>query len=225
MAFPTVSETGYDGASSTSHTISLPSWSAGDLIIIAVNARMISVPALTWTMDGSTTKWSTLWSTVSYSNGHRGEGKYRVMQAGDASSVVVSLSTAKTLCATILLIPAASWHGTTAPEANVAATSGSSPTSTFDTPAVTPSWGAADTLWLTVAAVYNRTINSIPTNYTGFSLRNSIYAAKRTLNASSEDPGNWGASSTTYWSVGLVAVRPAVGTNLMPYRGGGYYPA
>lgn len=89
--------------------------------------------------------------------------------------------------------------------------------STPNPPAVTPSWGAADTLWFAVHARRGTTtVSAYPTSYTngindtsGTGNPAQVASARRELNASSEDPGAFTLSGTARNVPGTVAVRPA----------------
>lgn len=86
-------------------------------------------------------------------------------------------------------------------------------------PTLTPSWGAADTLWLVVAGASGAvTASAYPTNYTdgnddatSSGTAASIASARRALNAATEDPGTFTISASTNWVAQTLAVRPAAG--------------
>lgn len=213
MAFPTVTETGSsESGDATSRNISLPSFSEGDLIIMAVVGD--GSQAQTWTHDGATDHFTQLWDKANGSSVGM-SCRYRKMQAGDASTVTVSWTNSDRACWTILLIPAATWHGTTMPECGTAASgtgTGANP------PAVTPSWGSADNLILAICGgdLYV-VLNSGPSGYTTFTQRRvsgdsnsvNIQSAYKQTTSSPEDPGNFTYASTNYWITGTIAVRPA----------------
>jgi hypothetical protein len=207
MAFPTVTETGGTSASNTSHVLTLPSFAVGDLIIIHGSCPN----AGSNTFSASTSGWTSLWNITCYGNSVKSRCFYRKMQDGDGSTFTFTLTSAKAIDYSIMVIPAETWHGTSAPEAASAWSGTSSAASTFDCPALNPSgWDAEDTLWLTTCGNYytNRTL-TVPSGWTAFTQHTSIISGKRTENAASVDPGTFGSSSSTYWVVGIIAVRPA----------------
>lgn len=88
-----------------------------------------------------------------------------------------------------------------------------------DPPSLTPSWGAADTLWLAAMGLdANNAITAGPTSYSSFttfrwasSFGGAAAAAYRALNASSENPGNFTHPSAVSQAL-TVAVRPVTAT-------------
>lgn len=86
---------------------------------------------------------------------------------------------------------------------------------TPDPPSVTPSWGAADTLWIAFQGnVSGSSVSAYPTNYTlAQATAARIGVAARQLNASSENPGTFttGGGGTT-WQAFTIAVKPAGAT-------------
>ncbi len=107
-------------------------------------------------------------------------------------------------------------------EAAIAASHGSS--ANPDAPSLSPSWGAADTLWEWVAAWDNgtRTITAYPADYTANQATNlggatsagcGIAAATRQLNASSTDPGLATISLADNWNAYTIAIKPAGGSD------------
>jgi hypothetical protein len=86
----------------------------------------------------------------------------------------------------------------------------------YDAGALTPSWGAKDTLWDSAAA-YALAVGGVgdgvpPTNYANLVEQASGFVgsghAYRTLNATSEDPGAW-SSGDGARAVTLIAIEPA----------------
>jgi hypothetical protein len=95
-------------------------------------------------------------------------------------------------------------------------------------PSLTPSWGAADTLWLAVTGWSEGTItaSAFPTNYTNTGQNGTGVAGSegvsigwgfRELNAASEDPGTFTLGSAANWVAFTIAIRPAATTGC---RGG-----
>ena len=211
MSFPTVTETGGSSAAATSHDITLPSAAIGDLLIVFVGNRTATYPTHTWTFDASTTAYTELYQASGpFTNSSRSVCKYRIVRAGDSNigatgTLTIGLSLSRAIEYSVLLIPAATWHGSTPPE-SVFSTGPSVPgATTFNPGTLTPSWGAGDTLWLVQAISYSG-IATEPTNYTAFTAR-PMRTAWRQRNAASEDPGNYTYIANTYWTGGTVGVR------------------
>lgn len=90
---------------------------------------------------------------------------------------------------------------------------------TAEHPSLTPSWGAADTLWIAVSArAFTRTVSSFPTNYTDGLDSASGYvdntdcqlaAARRELNAATESGAVTTFSGTDSARSQTVAIRPS----------------
>ncbi len=200
------------GASATSRTVDLPAGvAAGDLIIAFIAKD-----------KGSTANWPSPWvEIVEASNSIEASlfVAYLIASGGETSVTVTDASGPGDRSHHIAIrIPAASWHGTTPPEA-VAAITGNS--NAPNSGSLTPSWGAADTLWISTFAVVDFDTNSVtsyPTNYTDNNLSYGptgssagIAIASRELNAATDDPGQFTLSGGNYWVAATVAVRPACG--------------
>lgn len=104
---------------------------------------------------------------------------------------------------------------TGAPEFSHAAAFSEAP----DTPSLAPSWGAADTLWISAYVQDNglRTNTAFPANYADNQLTQSdgttsglhIAMASRNLNAATEDPGPFATNLADDWSGYTIAVQGA----------------
>ena len=95
-------------------------------------------------------------------------------------------------------------------------------------PSLTPSWGAADTLWIAEVnnVVGNRRTTAAPANYgnlstnwanTALATDTHLSTADRSLNATSEDPGTFTFNSSTGNKSSTVAVQgtpPSIDTDL-----------
>jgi hypothetical protein len=208
-----VSESGGSGAG-TSLGVTLPSFSTGDLLIVAF-LNDASTAQNSWTYDGGTTKFTELFNQVGPSNAFRLRVCYRIMQAEDTSggTLTVALATSRWAAWTVLKVTG--WHGTTVPECGTTVTAG--PASTVNPPSLDPSgWGTEDTLWLVVAGHYNNAYSSGPANFSAFTARRygtngGVVAMYRQNAASSEDPGNVTWSGGTYSAANTLAVRPSAG--------------
>ena len=209
MAFPTVqsvTESSFTSAS-TAHNVSMPATvDSGDLLIVIFSTLSNSVTITTpsgWTLLNSSTG-SSLTRTASY---------YKVAagteDGGTVDFVTSGSDIAVAQCYRITGHNGEVEVGTPATNNNI----------NPDCPAVTPSWGAEDTLWIAYygGADDDATIASAPTSYTGavdtntgLGLNNSCECGSsyRQLNASSEDPGTYAISIAEIWVANTIAVRP-----------------
>lgn len=134
----------------------------------------------------------------------------------------------------LMRIPTGTWHGTTIPEVQAATRAAGA---VADPGSFSPSWGADDTLWISVAGQTETsttgsppTLDSPPTNYTGQLIVvraadavGDITAAVafRQLNAASEDVGPWTASNALRGNgiASVIVVRPVFVPPNPPYQG------
>lgn len=127
-------------------------------------------------------------------------------------------------------IPAAEWHGTTAPEITAV---GDGTSANPDPPSISPSWGAeAGTTFIAVAIMDDSagasTASAWPTNYTLNQVTSntatsaaSVHIAIRITSSATEDPGTWTVSPSEHWRTYTIAVRGAVagGNTIVPTAG------
>lgn len=223
MAFPSVAAapTATPFASAvTSMPVSMPSSIAsGDLLLAFVEVRN----AGTWTKPS-------LWNDIPTlsQNGGGSVGKlngfYKIAAGTESGTTPIWTASAGTT-GEWQVYRITGWQGTTSSEA--ATTSGDA--SAANSPNLAPSWGAEDTLWLSIAghaAISAAAFTAGPSNYSGFQNNGastggsavSIASAYRQLNASSEDPGAFTAGgSNRFWAAATVAVRPAGGSPSISY--------
>lgn len=218
MAFPSAGTpvaTSFD-TSVTSMAVNMPATvTSGDLLIALVEVRN----AGTWTKP---TGWSDI-STVSQAGGGsvgKLNGFYKIADGTEGGGTATWTASTGT-SAIWQVIRVTSWHGTTAPEGATA----SGDATNANPPSLTPSWGAADDLWIAVAAnaATGETtgFTAAPTNYTGLQSNGAstggatcnVATATRQLNATSEDPGTFTPSSNRFWAAATIAVRPAASSN------------
>lgn len=201
MPYPQVvgANGGANNTASNTHTVNLPAdIAAGDLLIAML---MISgIRNVTWP-DG--------WSVDPDQ-----QFAYKIADGDEGASITVDTDGAGVTSAhtTYRL----TGHDANNPVQSTEAVqfSGTQP----DPPNLAPSWGAADTLWIVAAGWINGTItvNAYPSNYTngrtdaGNSTGVAIGSARRELNASSDNPGQFTLSSTaTVGAVITLAIQPA----------------
>jgi hypothetical protein len=210
MAFPVVQSVtrANNNTNATTRSVTLPATVNANDILIALFANDGDA-TVTW--DNTTAgTWTLLFSTAS-GVAARLTAYWKVAD-GTEDGAVLSIDTSA--------IERSAWHiyrisGAQSVEAGTAATG----TSTApNSPSLTPSWGSADTTWLTVFASDNQTADPTdgPTNYT----TNDIYddapnaagvgvgSSYRDNAASSEDPAAWTIAASLAWVANTIAVRP-----------------
>lgn len=214
MAFPTPGtpvQTAFS-TSVTSMAVNMPATvNSGDLLIALVETRN----APTWTKPSG---WNDIATIAQAGGGAVGKlnGFYKIA-AGTEAGTTPTWTASTTTTAIWQTIRVTSWHGTTPPEA----TTSSGDSSNANPPSLTPSWGADDTLWITVAgnAATGETtgFTAAPTNYTGLQSNGAssggstanIATATRQLTATSDDPGTFTPSSNRFWTSATIGIRPA----------------
>lgn len=216
MTFPTVQSrtTGASGAVSTSHTVTLPTTvNSGDLLLVAFTCGGGSGTSITW--DNTT---AGAWTTVANNNQStnvRGALFSKVASGAEASAALsITLGASVQAAWTIWRI-----SGCQGSIEAVVSTGTSTP---VNFSALTPSWGADDTLWLAVGHINSTpTVSTYSTSYsnatrsaaTGTS-RVLTESCERLLNAASETPSSWTLASTNAHLQHVVAVRPSTATSL-----------
>lgn len=209
MAFPssTSPTTTVFASSVTSMAVNLPaSISSGDLLIAHVGVRN----AGTWTPPSG-------WTVLVEQGGGGAVGEtgvwYKIATGSEGGSATWTAGVATTAAWQVRKIT--SWHGTTAPE--YASNNGDAVA--VNPPSLTPSWGAADTLWLALVGSSANTMNftGAPANFTDLTSTtassgggaSNAGSAIRQNNAASEDPGTFTVSQNRWWASVTVGVRPA----------------
>jgi hypothetical protein len=113
------------------------------------------------------------------------------------------------------------WQGDLSGVAVATATTGSESLTTLKAPMLTPSWGEADTLWITAAMAADDAIPVVefPDGYddavstqseAGGNASCSIGSATRQVRAPSQDPGDFVMSSNEAITAFTIAVQPAM---------------
>lgn len=197
--------TGFDGSSTTSHAVSLPSGiGAGEGLLLLFGCRE----------DGNTVPagWTELYD---FNAGTAGQlCAWREADGTEGASITVTSSASRRNSWQVWRFSRGNFIAGVTPEVGTPA-SGTS--STPDSPSLTPSWGAQNTFWIAAvtakAEVPATTVSSWPSNYndnqTTIAQDNveCISAASRTLNASSEDPGSFTMSASKSWVANIIALR------------------
>lgn len=208
MAFPVVVSTATfgTGTNANSHSVTIPASVAGDLLVMALgHSNNVSASITGWSqVDSADLRHNVFWRIADGT-----EGTTATVTIGGGGSRVCAVTDRIT-----------GHEGTLAAlEAINAATL------TLDPPALTPTWGLADTLWMATgfSRKANWTFSSSPTNYGvitdiatvegGTQLAQSrVGRATRELAATTEDPNAFtvsGALDADSSSSFLIAIRPA----------------
>ena len=209
--FPVVaaSNTGEDFGS-VDHDVDLPSGiSSGDLLMLFIACRNSTLSITTpsgWTIIGAT------FTSGGESSGHSRSGVYYRVANGSETSPIVVTTSGVTPCAYVTK-RITGQHAATAPEGGTPS-SGSS--ATPDPPNLAPSWGAEDTLWMTMYGLMDSVTTSIypyadgnVTTATTAGSNVTIGYCEQNENAASDNPGTFTASGSDLWGAQTIAVRPA----------------
>lgn len=186
--------------SGTSHSVALPAGiTAGDLLIAVfgyVTLGATVTPPAGWTLVGSGGSVLALAIYRRTANGSEG-----------GTATFTTSASAASMHNTYRI---AGQHASSNPEISAFPT-------TADPPSLSPSWGAANTLWLAILAhtANSPDITAAPANYTNLLKSASVSSAlvgsaRRLLNAASENPGVFTASGSSPADVSCtLAIRPA----------------
>jgi hypothetical protein len=213
-AFPTYTRTtGNSSADAISHTITLPATITAGQVILVVASIDGNPSTISFTNTG-TGSWSSLYSTTGTNIARAAQWKV-ADGTEDGLTITLNLGVTQQAAWQIYLISAT--------EGNVEVVAGGAASSTNVTfNALSPSWGAADTLWIEVIHHANGpTVSSYSTNYadgaqtlaTGADIT-GIATATRTANTATETPGNATLSSAQSYTAYLIGVRPVAGATL-----------
>lgn len=212
MAFPTVEGTAgklQSVTSTASQAVPYPTGVAGG---IQANDILLVVGGIDEAAAGTTvSNWNgftqLFWTDITTNVGAGGAAWIRA-SGGETGTITFTTSAAERADFIMYCIRGA--HTTTAPAVGTTATASST---NPDPPALTPSWGAEDTLWWAVTVVDITVPSAAPTNYTNLDTATStsgvtVATARRELNAASENPGVF-TMATDQWLANTIGVRPA----------------
>lgn len=221
MTFPTVQDltpTSF-AANATAHLVAMPATvNAGDLLILLFSAD-----------DNPITTTPSGWTLLTESNALTPKGWVAYKRAvgdEDGTTVDVVTDSSQKACAQVYRITGI--HASSNPEAGTIATGTSA---NPDSPTLTPSWGAEDTLWIAFyAGDDDDDASAYPTNYTdgtytqsddGFTNGSSMGTARRNLNATSDDPSTFTIAASRAWVANTIAIRPTGAAVVSPpmFRG------
>lgn len=194
----------------TSHTVNLPS-------IVGTSGGKLC--CILFGVDGNATVSATGWTATAQANSSgncSAQVLYKWLTGSEGATVSVTTSASETLQAVAFVVEDA--HGSTAPE--VATVTAGTVETLLNPPNLTPSWGAANTLWVPFVVQDSSggtgsQALSQPVRYlwlqellaanTGHVYLGSAY---RWLNAASEDPGTFRVSNGEQYAGLNVAIRP-----------------
>lgn len=206
---PVIAATNVGNLSSPATTFNAPlpsSIAASELLLLIVGTRSGSSPVLN-TPSG----WTQLKLDTHSATGLRQLGIYYKVASGSEGAT-------QAVTATDLFLASSNAYRITGysgtPEAGTAATGSSTAP---NPPSVTPSWGALNTLWLSICTIdTNNSGLAAPTNYANTINDYSTLvpgpctaSARRALNAVSDDPSAFGFTNSAQWIAQTVAIRPS----------------
>lgn len=209
MAFPQVASTnnGYNDSAGTNHTCNLPSGiQAGDLLLLFFGWYTGTSASLSgWSNLGIDNNGTYCYQIVFY--------KIATGSEGATVSVTTGSSTKSSHVSYIIT----GHDAATTPEKG---TSTNGTNSSPDPPSLSPSWGSADTLWISTETNRNDSFTSYPSSHPDNQVRGgntSTSSATETAictdedAASSNNPGTYTLSTSRYWVAQTFAIRPAQG--------------
>lgn len=236
MAFPTVPNTTNGRIvavtqANTTATRTFPAFAgltfgAGDLLVAVIGAYQSSVT------NAAFSGWSSGFTEIrdaSTSTTSAVGVAYKVAAGTESGSLTVTQAATITGHADMVLfsIPAGEFDNATAPEVSTTATGANTDS---DPDALTPSWGAADTLWAAVSVIGETSLTGAfqgniagPANYTDYLEAGisgdvvggvAMAVAFRQLNAATEDPPAFNSdTSNARWRAATIAIRPVAASN------------
>jgi hypothetical protein len=203
MAFAQVASTSQASASGSSVSVTLPTGTAtGDLLVVIFSID--GTPTVTHTGTG--------WTQDGQANVQAGAYVFwKVADGTDSLTINYSVTEVGGWVAYRITD-----HGG---ELELARAANATVDSAPNPPSLTPSWGAADTLWIAGFGSDDgtKTLSTYPANYTsnqltvssGTSASTVTAAATRELNAATENPDAFSLSGSDYWVAFTIAVKPA----------------
>lgn len=225
MTFPTIqsiTETTF-GSDATSHAVTMPATvNSGDLLVCL------------FANDGNATVttpsgWRAVDSATTPSSRVRG-GIYAKSADGTEDGTTVDFVTSASEQAAAQVYRITGWGGDVTNDV-AASTAATSDDGNPDPANLAPAWGAKDTMWLVVSFTStNNAISTYPTNYTNGQQASSGAAttaaqsasARRSLNASSENPGTFTYASTVAYAAWTIAIEPSTVAETLTCAQGSY---
>lgn len=209
------SATTVSNTNASSRSVTLPSASAGDRVILLWGDNGNA----NHTITGST--WTEVVENSSLFVA------YRDFDGTEGSSITVGQTDPSEVVYTFIVIRAGSFDDTVAPEASTTLDAG-----TANSPSLTPSWGADPSLWISAIATDSSsspaTLTSPPSGYTLASGGNEtggtaipdamLFFGMAQKDTATDDPGAFTVTAQTSWDVATIAVKGfcTSGTTLTP---------
>jgi N-acetylneuraminic acid mutarotase len=198
---------------STTHNVSMPATTAaGDLLLMLLSTD----DSATVTDPDGAGGWTEL-QTLNNSTNVRGSVWGKIATGSDGTTVNFATSTTQSAAAQVYRVLAAEWYGGNLTNGVSVSSGVSATTQTPDPPSLDPSWDTENALWLAYAAGGTYTsVTTYPTNYTNGThaagntgaAGASVSSARRTLSASSENPGTFNMNASNASVAFTIAVRP-----------------
>lgn len=225
--YPTVetTATSEENSATNSHTVDLPSGiQSGDLLLVVFSTFDSAVHTMTW----PPTDWTDLDSSSGSVTRHTCTA-YRVADGGEGASITVS--TSGTVWSAHQTFRISGYTGTPEASRDNSYPGGTNP----DPPSLSPSWGAALTLWIAGFGGTDTTttaVSSYPSNYSNGAYAEggvgsywaSVGTARRLCYASSENPGTYTMSDSIDSMAFTIAVQGQVpSTDVIESKAGSFY--
>ncbi|MGH2692313.1 MAG: hypothetical protein ACRDHM_07385 [Actinomycetota bacterium] len=213
MASPTVAARATTAPTTpgTSHVLNLPTDIVSGNGLLLVPHSEDDANAVYTTPTG----WTRLTNFPAVTAGSvRVDAIYRQATGTEGSTVTMTSDIEDSVSAVAFRITGHESFATRSPEAPASA-SGTS--SSPDPPAVSPTGGAKDYLFIALAGNNNNnTIDTGPASYTNLTrpTGNHLGTAERLLNAASENPGTFNQGGGVAWRASTIAVHPSSGVAL-----------
>lgn len=191
-----VAVTEFFGGATTTHNVPMPATvDAGDLLLVG------------WFHDNASLTQASGFAPLSTATNTDRCYIFGRVAVGDEDGANVNFQalTASFAVAHTYRITAGTWAGVLS---GVMVTAATGTSATPDPPNNAPHLGSDDYLWLVFAGKVQASITGAPTNYTNFTGDSSDLSgsARRSLTASSEDPGTFSGSSSFAWMAFTIAI-------------------
>ena len=208
MGFPQIAGTASTAFGAAAGVLNLPANIAAGNLLLAVMTHSPVSAGVTWPAGWDELSDDFLSPDLNLAHA------YRIADGGEGGTITTTLAGGGRHSGFVYKIT--DWHGVTPPEVAVVANGDSL---LPNSPALTPSWGAVDTLWIStfIHTTAGTPTFTEPANYDKSKLTDTstnrhtsgIVGRERSIGV--EDPGNWelvGVASGI-WLANTLAVRPA----------------
>lgn len=225
MTFPVVegrSKTSYPGpTATTSHVITLPSGIvAGELLFVVAHTDDLASASGMSASAG----WTEV-CDVANTNYHRLAAYSKIAEGSDSLTITLSTSSERLnyIC----------WRISGARAVYASGTTGTGSSTAHDPPNCTPGVGTKDFLWIAVAGELSATDMTYSSFSSGYGNTNNMAALTRSgtvthllgscekeANGSSENPGAFTATTSSYYIAKTFAIEPSSGVNPLFFGAG-----